>query len=1581
MNKNLPNQRTALLFIFTLCIVTFFSNAQTMPYDYNTFFASSATGSGMLEKNAANNTVFAWGLAATNSGGVNPTIGVSTMSYTDVNNTNYINNSPGSNITAITLASVTTTTTARSSVFYLTSTGLATGTTYYVSALINISAASTSKSTILNLNNSATGNSSYGRVNIKASGTGYMLNVSPGAASNDSSFSSVLTFNTTYLVVLKFVFTSTTNTESYLYVNPNFGTEGTATLSGVNSTATISVPKGLVITQNLGLVGEVAGLRFGTSWASVVQGKLATPSVATGATIITSGGFKANWTSVTNASSYTLTVYNNDGSTNQTIPSISSAATSYDISGLFPSTSYYYKVTAIGNGTTIISSDQSAASTTFSTIASSVPVLSVDAISGAFGSQALNTTTGPYSFTISGTLLTTADVTVSALSGFSYSTTSSGIYTSSLSIPQSGGTFSQQIFVKFTPTLGQSYNGNIAIGGGGTTSNVNCAVTGIGLSAEPTAQVTNLTFTNNLATSFTINWTNASSGGGSNHLVVIKAATDITSNPTDATTYTAASAAFTTGTALDGGYVVYNGSENTVNVTGLSKGIRYHVRIYDFNGSTAGTENYLVTAPASSYQTTVPGEITSAQSGPWGTTSTWTDNVVPTQGDNVTITAGHTVDISTTSAKCYNLTIPANSTVRSPSGKTLQIYGTSLACDGTFGDTSATESTLTTEFGGNLTISGAGGIFPYKLRPVPGLTNIGVTFNANTDITAASGTGILSNTDAFNDNITYTINAEKTLNVRSSWAATSSTGTAGAGNTTLTIDGTCTIGNAFATPVVSGKTYTANINGTLAVTGTSSLFGFTGGGVATINVNGTYTSTGNLNVTPIEAIVAPVINVGSSGSITVAGTADFSSTTLTGYIGNTTGGTFNLASGGTIKFAATSGLESTSGPIRTTTRNFSTGANYNFVGVAAQVSGSDFPATVNNLSINNAAGVTLGSGTSVSSILNLTSGILNTGGYLTLANATTIVRTAGSLDAAPTFGSTVNVRYNGATAISSGVEIPTATSVLKDLTIATTASAVVTLASATSLNNKLTVTSGSLNSAGKLTLKSAECCTAYVGQLATGAVTGDVTVERYIPAKRAWRALTAPVVGNSNNSIFYNWQNNGSTIANTGVEIWSNASTDTSVTNAGLSSSLLSYNSSSNSWTAITNTTSAPLFSSSINNPFIVFVTGPYASTSTNITNLNTFATTLKATGNLLTGNQTYASVKDEYTFIGNPYASPLILSTMLTDGDNSAFSGNIWIWDAKAAGTNSVGGYSLYDNANDSYTNTTSNLGTELTNSTLIQSGQAFFVKQSTGILGSAVDFKIKEVHKGSVNSNAVFRLSNRAETLRVGLYKQINTEWSGRDGAMTVILPDANVNQLPNKMANGTENVAFTKNGLLFASEHHLPLVASDVLNVKVWNTTAGTNYKLKINTEQFTTTNLNATLEDLFTNSRTPLTLNGTAVEYPFAVTTEAASTGNRFRIVFENSALGLINPKATGISILPNPITGDAFQVYLGTLSTGTYSYSISNALGQEVENGSINNVTQNTSYTVKFKNNTAAGMYIMKVTGSDNSVFTAKIIKQ
>ena len=512
---------------------------------------------------------------------------------------------------------------------------------------------------------------------------------------------------------------------------------------------------------------------------------------------------------------------------------------------------------------------------------------------------------------------------------------------------------------------------------------------------------------------------------------------------------------------------------------------------------------------------------------------------------------------------------------------------------------------------------------------------------------------------------------------------------------------------------------------------------------------------------------------------------------------------------------------------------------------------------------------------------------------------------------------------------------------------------------------------GTLNfNSRPVTLQSNAFGTATVGQI-NGTISNatNVTVERYIPSRRAWRALTAPV--STQTSIFTNWQEGGNGNGINGINVWTPYPvTDSGLTAGGSSTSLLEYNSSGNSWSGITTTNGiGSMMNVDKNKPFMAFVTGSYG---TNTIASGSYPTTLRATGTLLTGTQSYTTLANKYTFIGNPYASPLSLSEMLNDYSNIAFNKNIWIWDANTTTANPVGIYNLFDSNSNTYTNLTSTLES----TTQIQSGQAFFVKST--VSGT---FVIKEIHKGSVFSNIVFRDAARAQLLRVGFYKQSNSEWSGRDGAMTVILADADANQTPNKMANGSENVAFTKNSRLFASNHHLPLVASDVLNVKVWNTSAGANYKLKINTEHFTTTSLNATLEDLFTNSRTPLTLDGTAVEYPFTVTTEATSTGNRFRIVFENSALGINNPKLNGISILPNPITGDTFQVNFGTLGMGRYTYSICNALGQEVEKGSINNEVQNSNSVVKFKNNTVAGLYIIKVTGKDNKVFTEKLIKQ
>lgn len=152
---------------------------------------------------------------------------------------------------------------------------------------------------------------------------------------------------------------------------------------------------------------------------------------------------------------------------------------SSDISGLTPATVYYFKAYATNGAGTTYGAQQSF------TTANLSPSINTTALT-AFGNVCINTTAGPHSFTITGSNLTTEDVVVGALAGFTYATTSGGTYTSSLTLTQPGGIFSQQVFVLFNPTAIQSYSGNIAITGGGLAAAVNVAASGAGVNAAPT---------------------------------------------------------------------------------------------------------------------------------------------------------------------------------------------------------------------------------------------------------------------------------------------------------------------------------------------------------------------------------------------------------------------------------------------------------------------------------------------------------------------------------------------------------------------------------------------------------------------------------------------------------------------------------------------------------------------------------------------------------------------------------------------------------------------------------------------------------------------------------------------------------------------------------------------------------------------------------------------------------------------------------------------------------------------------------------------------------------------------------------
>ena len=80
--------------------------------------------------------------------------------------------------------------------------------------------------------------------------------------------------------------------------------------------------------------------------------------------------------------------------------------------------------------------------------------------------------------------------------------------------------------------------------------------------------------------SYTLNWTR---GNGDNVMVVAKASS-APSDPTSGTSYTA-NAAYGSGDACGGGFVVYNGTGTSVNLTNLTDGTDYYFAVYEYNNT------------------------------------------------------------------------------------------------------------------------------------------------------------------------------------------------------------------------------------------------------------------------------------------------------------------------------------------------------------------------------------------------------------------------------------------------------------------------------------------------------------------------------------------------------------------------------------------------------------------------------------------------------------------------------------------------------------------------------------------------------------------------------------------------------------------------------------------------------------------------------------------------------------------------------------------------------------------------------------------------------------------------------------
>ncbi len=126
------------------------------------------------------------------------------------------------------------------------------------------------------------------------------------------------------------------------------------------------------------------------------------------------------------------------------------------------------------------------------------------------------------------------------------------------------------------------YNGNVSAGTAvyNTTPLTFCTDAGSsgGSSSAPTIGATNLNFSAVGQNSLTLNWV---SGNGTSRIVVARKSSEINAEPTNNTPYSANSV-FGIGSNLGGGFVVYNGTGSSVNVTGLDSTSTYYFTVIEY---------------------------------------------------------------------------------------------------------------------------------------------------------------------------------------------------------------------------------------------------------------------------------------------------------------------------------------------------------------------------------------------------------------------------------------------------------------------------------------------------------------------------------------------------------------------------------------------------------------------------------------------------------------------------------------------------------------------------------------------------------------------------------------------------------------------------------------------------------------------------------------------------------------------------------------------------------------------------------------------------------------------------------------
>lgn len=493
-----------------------------------------------------------------------------------------------------------------------------------------------------------------------------------------------------------------------------------------------------------------------------------------------------------------------------------------------------------------------------------------------------------------------------------------------------------------------------------------------------------------------------------------------------------------------------------------------------------------------------------------------------------------------------------------------------------------------------------------------------------------------------------------------------------------------------------------------------------------------------------------------------------------------------------------------------------------------------------------------------------------------------------------------------------------------------------------------------------------------VGQLLVGAaasLTGEATVERYIPAlsnsRRAYRFVTSAV--NSSGTIYENWQENGATPAGYGTHI-SGSTTGANgfdITGSG-EPSMYTYDHLNNSWASVTNTDTDQLVAGQA---YLLFIRGDrnYDMTSSPVDPVNSNVT-LRATGSLNLNDIAYQGLQvggvdageisrnaNEFSFLGNPYQAVVDFESLAKSNVNPNF---MYIWNAN------LGVHGAYE---------TIDVSGAVDTRQFIQPGQAFFV---VTLADGDASVTFTENDKAPANAaNTVFS-EDYTTSIEISLSGKNQNDETLEFDALKVVFDDENAINSKDapKLLNHAENLSIKKTDRLFSIEHRALPAADEIIELDLSGLTLA-DYKFEVSAGNLPA-GMQAYILDQYDGKYYRVDEGSTLIDFSVDLSNPQSASADRFQIVFEKSDIDVSTQLTT--TLYPNPLSDGMLHLQLPEMAEIKADISIVNLLGQEVYRGETALDTLGTA--VLDLENLKGGAYILTIDDGKQTVSHKLIVK-